>query len=107
MVKSPLAAVPLPPQIVSARTTSHDILGNIRVVDVATGGTIANVIDADAETGKLSRFDVDEDGNLIREKDSVKVVCEDRGIRIEWIEAPVPVEAPAGVDLAQSDGDAA
>lgn len=99
-MKTTPPVVPAPPQIIDNRTSPLDLVRNVRVVDTATGDEIAKVIAADADAGRISRFDVDPDGNLVRENDTYKIIDEDRVIRLEWI---VPPEA----DVASADEGAA
>lgn len=97
------ALLPAPTMIVAGGLT-NDVAANLRVVDAATGETIERVLDADADAGKVSRYAV-EDGNLIREGDSFKIVDEDRAIRIEWIDSPVADQVDA--DASATDEGAA
>lgn len=92
MKKPSPAAVAAPPKVVDVKTSPLDLVRNVRVVDTATGEAIAKVISADADAGKLTRFDVDGEGNLVREKDTFKVIEEDRAIRIDWIDPPTTTE---------------
>lgn len=87
MTKTPIIAVPAPTAIAIASLPA-DTARNLRVVDVENGQTIPGVIEADSVAGTLRRFDV-EDGNLVREGDSFRVIEEQRAISIEWIVLPV------------------
>ena len=91
-------AVPAAPTVITVAALPAETASNLRVVDAATGDTIARVIEADAEKGTVRRFEV-EDGNLVRDGDSFKIVEEERKIRIEWIDPPV-----AGDDAAADEG---
>jgi hypothetical protein len=64
-----------------------DVLASIRVVDVKTGETIEQVLEADVAAGKVTRYAVD-GGNLVRIGDAFEIIEEDREIRIEAIAAP-------------------
>jgi hypothetical protein len=86
---------PAAPTAIAADALPNDILANLHVVDAATGETIARVLEADATTGKVRRYAI-EDGNLVREGDAFKIVDETREIRIEWI--VVPVDPAASTD---------
>ncbi len=96
MKKTNPAALVAAPTLIVADGLSNAIAANLRVVDAATGATIERVIDADSDAGTVRRYLV-EDGNLVREGDSFKVVDEARAIRIEWINPPItdPVEVDA------------
>ena len=84
---------PAPPTAIASDALPNDILANLRVVDAATGETIARVLEADCSTGNVRRYAI-EDGNLVREGEAFKIVDETREIRIEWIEVPVdPTDA--------------
>lgn len=61
---------------------------NVAVFDRGTGEQIEKVIFADAASGKVVRYAV-EDGNLVRDGDDFARIEEDRAICIEWIEAPI------------------
>lgn len=93
------AALVAAPTIVSAATPA-EIATNVRVVDAGSGETIARVIEANADAGTVRRFAV-EDGNLVRKDDEIVVIEEERAIRIEWIEPPVPETVPVEADGAQ------
>jgi len=86
---------PVPAPSVIDHTTSDDIARNVRVVDVATGETIPRVISADVQTGTVSSYAVDEDGNLVRENDKYQILVVDRPIEIQWILPPAVVDVPA------------
>lgn len=73
------------PTAIASGAFPPEMLARLRVVDAATGETIAGVIEADAEAGTVRRFEV-EGGNIVRKGDSFAVVDEQRDIRIEWIE---------------------
>lgn len=84
------------PAFIAAHMTSDETRRNLRVVDAETGEEIASIIDADSEAGKVRRFAVDADGDLVRRDDAFQIVEEDRPIRIEWIDPPaVDAEAEA------------
>ena len=88
-MKTETPALPAPPpQIVDGRTSPSNIVRNVRIVDAVTGDEIAKVVSADADAGRISRYEIDGDGNLVRENDKFKIVDEDRAIRIEWIRLP-------------------
>lgn len=72
-----------PPTYAKIGVTPMDVCARLRVVDAETGDLIAKVIEADAETGRVVRYAV-EGGNLVREGDRMKVIEEERKIRIEW-----------------------
>lgn len=93
MTKSKQPAVPAPPQHVGAGISPPEINNNVRIVDAKSGDEIVKVIEADADKGKVRRFDV-QDGNLVRENDAFKVVDEDRAIRVEWRVPPAAEDAP-------------
>jgi len=78
----------LPTSIDIGRADDHDVLRRVRVVDAATGETIAGVITADAIAGTVRRFEVDA-GQLVLKDDSFVIVDEERDIRIEWIVPPI------------------
>ena len=84
------------PSILDA-STDDDTRNNVRVVDVATSDAIERVISADADAGKVSRYAIDADGNLVRENDKYQIVDEDRAIAIEWIVPPVTLALPAPI----------
>jgi len=88
------------PTAIAFGTTPVEILANLRVVDAGSGEPIVRVISADSEAGKVSRYAV-EDGNLVREGNAFKTVDEDRKIRIEWIDPPVPA---TGDDVGEQEG---
>lgn len=73
-----------PPSRVELGTDPLDLLARIRVVDAATGERIDKVIIADAEAGKVRRYELI-DGGLVIENDRPKIIEEDRAIRIEWL----------------------
>lgn len=83
-IATPIEAAP--PAIVELGVTAADVLQRIRVVDVETGDRIDKVIFADAEAGKVRRFDV-VDGGLVIENERPKIIEEDRKISIEWLGA--------------------
>ena len=87
MGKTP-ATVPAPTSM-HANTTPADVQRNIRVVDAGTGKAIAKVISADSEAGKISRFDVDKNGDMVRVDNAFSIIEEDRAVRIEWIKPPI------------------
>lgn len=89
-------AAPAAPSILDA-STDDETLRNVRVVDAATGEAIERVISADADAGKVSRYAIDADGNLVRENDTYQIVDEDRAIAIEWIVPPVTLALPAPI----------
>ena len=91
------------PSAVAFGTTPNEVLGNIRVVDAATGEAIARVIAADSDAGKVSRYAID-DGNLVREGNASKTIDENRKIRIEWIDPPVEPIADDGAPADPADG---
>ncbi|MBJ7441516.1 MAG: hypothetical protein JHD35_21210 [Sphingopyxis sp.] len=72
-----------PPTYAKIGVTPMAVCERLRVVDAETGDLIAKVIEADAETGRVVRYAV-EGGNLVREGDRMKVIEEERKIRIEW-----------------------
>lgn len=72
-----------PPTYAKIGVTPMDVCARLRVVDAETGDLIAKVIEANAETGHVVRYAV-EGGNLVREGDRMKVIEEERKIRIEW-----------------------
>lgn len=74
------------PAVVELGVTAIDILQCIRVIDVETGDRIDKVIFADADAGKVRRFDV-VDGGLVIENERPKIIEEDRKISIEWLGA--------------------
>ena len=84
------------PSILDA-STDDETLRNVRVVDASTGTAIERVITADADAGKVSRYAIDADGNLVRENDTYQIVDEDRAIAIEWIVPPVTLALPAPI----------
>lgn len=92
-------AAPAAPSILDA-STDDATLRNVRVVDAASGSAIERVITADAATGKVSRYAIDGDGNLVRENDKYQIVDEDRAIEIQWILAPAAIDVPAVDELA-------
>ncbi|MFV1919138.1 hypothetical protein VPH46_06865 [Sphingomonas sp. MJ1 (PH-R8)] len=57
----------------------------LRVVDADTGRAIAHVLEADVEKGTVRRYAV-EHGNFVREGSDLKVIDEERKIRLEWVE---------------------
>lgn len=72
-----------PPCQARIGVTPPAICERLRIVDAETGDQIEKVIEADAETGRVVRYAV-EGGNLVREGDRMKVIEEERKIRIEW-----------------------
>lgn len=72
-----------PPTYAKIGVTPMDLCARLCVVDADTGELIAKVIEANAETGHVVRYAV-EGGNLVREGDRMKVIEEERKIRIEW-----------------------
>lgn len=56
----------------------------LRVVDAETGKRIAHVLEADTEKGFIRRYAV-VGGNFVREGSDLKVIEEDRKVRLEWI----------------------
>ncbi len=100
MKKTKAVALGAAPTLIVAGGMPNDVAANLRVVDAGTGETIECVLDADAGTGTVRRYAV-EDGNLVREGDSFKVVDEIRAIRIEWIDPPT-----ANDDAVAPEGDA-
>lgn len=56
----------------------------LRVIDADTGKAIAHVLEADARKGTVRRYDV-EHGNFVREGSDLKVIEEERKVRLEWI----------------------
>ncbi|WP_267395580.1 MULTISPECIES: hypothetical protein [unclassified Sphingomonas] len=93
MTKSTPAPAVAAPTSVEIGVTPRDIADNLRIVDADTGKTIKRVIKADAEAGKVTRYDIDSDNNLVREGNAFKVVEEDRAHRIEWVKEPAAPEA--------------
>ncbi|MCC4234542.1 hypothetical protein LL253_17865, partial [Sphingobium soli] len=68
------------PSCVEMGVTDAEVLAEIRVVDAETGERIDKIIFADAETGKVRRYAV-ENGALVLEQDQFKVIEEVRPIR--------------------------
>jgi len=77
---------------IAAFNSSDALASAMRVVDAKSGEAIAQVIEADADAGKLRRYAV-EDGLLVREDNAFKIIDEDRAIRIEPVAGETP---PAG-----------
>lgn len=90
--ENPAGALETAPQIITPPTAiDYSVPGaprNVAVFDRGTGEQIEKVIFADAASGKVVRYAV-EDGNLVRDGDDFARIEEDRDIRIEWIEAPI------------------
>jgi hypothetical protein len=57
----------------------------LRVVDAETGKSVPKVIEVDTEKGTLTRYAI-EHGHYVREGSDLKVIEEDRKVRLEWIE---------------------
>ncbi len=100
MKKTNIAALAAAPTMIVAGGLPNAVAANLRVVDAGTGETIDRVLDADSDAGTVRRYAV-EDGNLVREGDSFKVVDEKRKIRIEWIEPPIVDDVDAGAPVAE------
>lgn len=81
VVDAPVVEEETPPTYAKIGVTP--MCERLRVIDAETGDLIAKVIEADAETGRVVRYAV-EGGNLVREGDRMKVIEEERKIRIEW-----------------------
>jgi hypothetical protein len=76
------------PTRVEIGKTSAEIAGKVRILDAKTREVIAKVLMADSAAGKVRRFAVSAEGNLIRENNRLKIVEEDRPCVIEWITSP-------------------
>jgi hypothetical protein len=57
----------------------------LRVVDAETDKAIAHVLEVDTDKGAVRRYAV-ERGNFVREGSDLKVIEEERKVRLEWIE---------------------
>jgi hypothetical protein len=56
----------------------------LRVVDAETGKRIDHVLEVDTDKGFIRRYAV-EQGNFVREGSDLKVIEEERKVRLEWI----------------------
>lgn len=98
------------PVRVEIGVTPAALCSNLRVLDKASGTALDAVLMADAEAGRVRRYEV-KDGDLVREGNSFKLVEEDRAVTIEWIdppaaEAPGADEEPAADPAVAPGGDA-
>jgi hypothetical protein len=75
-------APPLPTHIAAGVTPEF---AKLRVLDADTGKRITHVLEADAEKGTVRRYAV-EHGNFVRRGSDLKVIEEERKVRLEWIE---------------------
>jgi hypothetical protein len=76
------ALPPLPTHVAAGITPEF---AKLRVVDAETGKRIDHVLEADTEKGTVRRYAV-EHGNFVREGSDLKVIEEERKVRLEWIE---------------------
>ena len=83
------------PALVRLHVTPDDLFQNLRVVDAKTGEPIQQVIEADMEASRVTRYAVD-NGALVRVDNAFQVVEEDRDIRIEWIDPPAADDQKQG-----------
>ncbi|MBB3910837.1 hypothetical protein [Sphingomonas desiccabilis] len=73
--------VPLPTHVAAGVSPEF---AKLRVLDAETGKRIAHVLEADTEKGFVRRYAV-EGGNFVREGSDLKVIEEERKVRLEWI----------------------
>ena len=72
---------PLPTHIAAGVTPDF---AKLRVLDADTGKRITHVLEADTEKGTVRRYAV-EHGSFVREGSDLKVIEEERKVRLEWI----------------------
>jgi hypothetical protein len=82
-VEPPAVKEETPPTYAKIGVTPAAICARLRILDAETGDVIPKVIEADAEAGRVVRYELD-GGALVRENDRFKTIEEDRKIRIAW-----------------------